>query len=140
MASAQERAQIGRITKALERVAGRLVTKITLDVDANLRESTPVDTGWARANWVPAIGSPYIADLSGIDPSSEHQAVASAQGRASAGQAAVLGYKLGPRVFVTNNVPYISRLNGGSSAQAPAGFVQRAISKALTQDIRSFRG
>ena len=43
-------------------------------------------------------------------------------------------------MFVSNNVKYITRLNDGYSRQAPAGFVQSAIRKAVTQDIRSFRG
>ncbi len=36
----------------------------------------------------------------------------------------------GGRLFLSNNVPYISRLNDGSSGQAPAGFVQAAIARA----------
>jgi hypothetical protein len=39
-------------------------------------------------------------------------------------------YKLkkpGEQIHITNNAPYIRQLNDGSSKQAPAGFVERAI-------------
>lgn len=136
---ANNRAQVRAIVKELRNVTARLITKITLDLDANLRESTPIDTGWARANWVPAIGTPHLENLEGIDPKSVD--VSAAQQKAANGKARVLGYKLVKgKVFVTNNVPYISRLNAGSSKQAPAGFVQRAIAKAVTVDIKGFKG
>ncbi len=128
--------QIRAIVKGLERLTERIVTKITLDITANLIETTPVDTGWARANWVPAIGMPLEANLDGIIPTSQDAAsAASEQQAAIAG--IVTGYKLSMgAVFVSNNVPYIVRLNEGSSAQAPSAFVQRAIEKAVTQDIK----
>ena len=130
--AAKDRAQIRAIVRSLERLTGRVVTKITLDVTANLIEETPVDTGWARANWVPAIGAPVIKDLTGAERN-----VAAANGEQAAGQAKVLGYRLDRgRVFISNNVPYIMRLNDGHSRQAPAGFVQRSIRKAVTKDIR----
>lgn len=95
-----------------------------------------MDTGWSRANWVPAIGAPLLTDLSGIEPSVAGASSAGAkQQSALAGVAS--GYRLGRgSVFVSNNVSYIVRLNDGSSRQAPSGFVQRAIAKTVTQDIR----
>ncbi len=130
-----ERAQIRTIVRSLEQLAGRVVTRLTLDVTANLVETTPVDTGWARANWVPAIGAPVIKDLTGAGRN-----VAAASAEQAAGQAGVLSYKLNRgKVFVSNNAPYITRLNDGHSRKAPAGFVQRAIRKAVTEDIRGLR-
>lgn len=128
--------QIRAIIKGLERLTERIVTKITLDVTANLIETTPVDTGWARGNWVPAIGAAFEADLAGITPTPQDAATAAA-GQQNAIAGIVAGYKLSRgAVFVSNNVPYILRLNDGSSTQAPSGFVQRAIKKAVTQDIK----
>lgn len=37
----------------------------------------------------------------------------------------------GPQTHIRNDVPYVGRLNDGGSAQAPAGFVERALSEAL---------
>ncbi|MEE8608999.1 MAG: hypothetical protein V3S55_15450 [Nitrospiraceae bacterium] len=122
--------QVRTIVQALEKVTERIVVEVTLDVTANLIEETPVDTGWARANWVPSIGTPFEANLSDV-PSDPRQAAAAATRQESA-EARMLTYKLDRGVvFVTNNVPYITKLNLGSSKQAPAGFVQRAIAKAV---------
>jgi hypothetical protein len=128
--------QIRTIIKALDRVSERTIIKITLDIVANLIETTPVDTGWARANWVPALGAPYVASLDGIRPTT--QMATSAAGEQSSKLAGVAGgYRLEQgKVFISNNVPYILDLNAGSSSKAPVAFVQRAIVKAITQDIR----
>ena len=130
--------QIRAIVRGMERVTERVVTKITLDVTANLIDDTPVDTGWARANWVPAIGTPVIHDLTDI-PSTVPNATSAAGTQQQALAAVVAGYRLARgKVFVSNNVPYITKLNDGSSQKAPVGFVQRAIRKAVTQDIKGF--
>lgn len=126
--------QIRAIVQGMELLTERIVVKITLDVVANLIETTPVDTGWARANWVPAIGAPFKEDLSRVRPDAASAGQASGKQQAAVG--AMASYKLvRGSVFVSNNVPYINRLNAGSSQQAPAAFVQRAIEKAVTRDI-----
>ena len=38
-------------------------------------------------------------------------------------------------VHITNNVPYIEALNEGHSPQEAAGFVQRAIARALQDPV-----
>ena len=130
------RKQVTAIVRSLERFTERLIVKITLDVTANLVETTPVDTGWARANWVPSVGTPVVKNLKGAE-----RIVSAAAAEQAAGQAQAIGYKLARgRVFVSNNVPYILRLNDGYSQQAPSGFVQMAIRKAVTQAGRGFRG
>ena len=127
-----ERQQIRAILRGVGEFTGRLVTRITLDINADLIMHTPVDTGWARANWVPRIGQPFEG-TSGTRPAAGSTFSGGAE--QAAGQAAVLGYKLSKGlVHVTNNVPYIEALNDGHSPQEPAGFVQRAIARAL-QDV-----
>jgi hypothetical protein len=126
--------QIRGILKGLGTVTEKVIKKVTLDLTANLIESTPVDVGFARANWVPKIGSPYEANLSGVNATS--QSTANARNVQSAATAAITGYKLpAGSVFVSNNVSYITALNDGSSKQEPKGFVQRAIRKAVTVDL-----
>ncbi len=130
--------QIRAIVRGMNGIAERVIRKVTLDVTANLIETTPVDTGWARANWVPSISAPFIASLANAQRTPAD--VSSAVGQQGEGKAKVFGYKLHMgKVFVTNNVPYIIDLNLGSSRQAPAAFVQRAIAKAVTLDIRGFK-
>lgn len=121
--------QIRIIVGGLEQFSEREIIRLSLEVTANLIEATPVDTGWARANWVPSIGQAYEAAVgNGGDPGQ----VSSMRKKQSSGKAELAGYKLtkGP-IFVTNNVPYIQKLNEGSSAQAPSGFVQQQVEKAI---------
>ena len=134
------RKQVTAIVRDLDRFAERLIVKITLDVTANLVEATPVDTGWARANWVPSVGQRSRRPAQSFPGRTPSAFVQTAAAKQSVGQAQAVGYKLERgRVFVSNNVDYILRLNDGYSRQAPAGFVQRAIRKAVTM-ARRFRG
>ena len=124
--------ETARVTEALERGIGRLVQRLGLDVNANLIARTPVDTGWARANWLASIGAPIERDLSAVDPNTG--IISSARGEQASGQAAIATrYNINQgSIFIVNNVPYIIFLNFGSSAQAPAMFVEQAISDAIT--------
>lgn len=122
-------AEIGR---ELEIFVERLITKITLDIIANLTETTPVDSGWARANWIPGLG------LSDVPPAPQpkDRLTGSAEGaKAAAISSVISGYRFPGILQIGNGVPYIGRLNDGHSQQAPAGFVQRGINKALTIDL-----
>lgn len=116
-----------KLTATVEKAAKALVLAIT----ANLIAATPVDTGWARANWIPSIGDP----VSAVAGSRESVSPADQQ----AGQAQVLSYKLAAgTLWVANNVPYVRFLNYGTSAQAPAGFVEVAIAQALSKVREKF--
>jgi hypothetical protein len=109
--------QAAAIAARLRAEIARATSGLTLEITANLIEATPVDTGLARASWVPAIGE-----------------TASATGAAAqaAGVAAVTSYKLGDGpLSITNNVPYIERLIAGSSSQAPIGWDLAAIDTAV---------
>lgn len=127
--------QAKRIGDELERVAERAVIKIALDIHANLvaapgEGGTPIDTAWASANWIPSVGSPHSDTVGSRD-----QVSTSVQQQ---GINQLLAYRLSKgKAYNTNNVGYIELLNLGSSPQAEAGFVQRAIAKAVKQDIRS---
>lgn len=112
------------IRAALERRVEQAVAALATGATAELIAATPVDTGWARANWVPSVGAPAAGTVGSPEaPSGAAQA---------AGLAEVVRYKLEDgSAFVANNVPYIRRLDAGHSAQAPAGFVRTAIAKAV---------
>ena len=128
--------QITIVLTALESFTENLIKKMALDVVANLRKpgsqgGTPVDTGWARANWIAQIGSPVTKAVG------SQENVAAAEGATQAGLGSLLAYKLrAGSVFITNNVPYILKLNDeGSSSQAPKGFVQAAITAAVQLNV-----
>jgi hypothetical protein len=124
--------QIKIIVGDLENVAEKVIKALTLEVTAELQESTPIDTGWARANWVPKIGEPSTESRPKIEAN-----LPSAQVEQQKGLGEVLsGFKLSRGlVSIANNVPYIKRLNEGSSKQAPAAFVQQAISRAVQKVV-----
>lgn len=123
-------ADIRRTISAVERTAERVIKRIGFSVHGKLVTSTPVDTGWARANWVVSIGAPF-------------QGVAGSPGAVTTGPQAdgtarLLVYSLtqSPLIWITNNVPYIRKLNEGHSKQAPANFVERAIDQGVAAVVR----
>lgn len=115
-----------------------LCVDITLNVTANLKASTPKDTGFAAANWVPTKGSPDRTRIRRRDRSPE-SAVRRATVQATK-ESEVRSFKLRDgKLSVVNRTPYLEQLNEGHSDQAGPGFVQRAVRKAVTTDLRNFR-
>lgn len=130
--------QIRVVVSSLNGFVELLMKKVALDIVANLSAApgeggTPVDTGWARANWVPQIGSPKTS-VSGSRAQAEKGLLPSDQQTGIAQVATSYKLARGP-IHITNNVPYIQRLDQGSSKQAPRGFIRRAIKKAVTVDL-----
>jgi hypothetical protein len=95
---------------------------------AQLIQMSPVDTGRFRNNWYLSIGySPNVATNTGADKSGSAALTRIANGLGSA--------KLGDLIWITNNLPYATRLEYGYSKQAPAGMVR--ISAARFQQYLS---
>ena len=104
--------------------------KIILDVCSRVILRTPVGFppswthkappgyagGHARANWQASMGSPAGGVVEGIDPTGQ-EALAAAMAVSEG-----IGNDDRP-YFLTNNLPYIDRLENGWSHQAPAGMV-----------------
>lgn len=141
MADADDRRDI---IVELERAVSQEVGKLQLRVLQALTFATPKDTGYAQSAWTPSSGRP---GPSGPDkpPSHTHKdpndprwravrAAASARiaKNLRVSQDLVRSYQLrnGP-VYISNNVPYIGVLNGGSSSQAPKRFVEAAVETAV---------
>jgi len=99
----------------------QVARKSVLEVFKGIIMDTPVKSGRARGNWQGTIGAPASGELEVEDPSGSKTI--------SAMQAQVLAWKAitGVSILLTNNVPYIGRLNGGSSTQTPARFVERNV-------------
>ena len=122
------------IDKASE-TADAEVRKICLDLLTGIVLKTPVDTGRARANWFTSIDSPSTNITESRDPSGS-SAISSGMGAISKATGNVL--------WITNNLPYIYRLEfgtynngpktiGGFSQQAPAGMVRVTINDITRQ-------
>lgn len=110
-----------RVTAEFLRALQKEIKIIALDINEGLIDKTPVDTGWAKANWIPSIGTPFEGPVGARDSFDT--------GEQELGMAAVASqYQLsdGP-VFITNNVPYIEALNAGHSPDAPAGYIEAIV-------------
>ncbi len=87
---------------------------------------TPVLTGHARRNWQVSWGSPTGNELPGFDRAGG-ATVSTGVSRMKTGRTRNAFLP----VVIENNVPYIGRLNAGSSRQAPSNFVELSITKAI---------
>lgn len=104
----------------IERACKALILEIVRELKT-LGTGTPVDTGHARANWIPSVGQPNT-----------QEAPDASTALAAAGAAQVMAYKLAQgRLYVTNVVDYVRKLNDGWSAQAPAMFVESCVARAV---------
>lgn len=110
---------IVNIEKDLELFTTKELRKLALAVDTAIVLSTPVDTGAARSNWLPSVNNPIETISETLDPSGQ----SSIDNMKSVSNSA----KFGDDIWITNNLPYIGRLNDGYSLQAPAGFVEKAV-------------
>ena len=115
------------MTKFVE--VGNVVTKLVnvktrqflLDVWTDLVDSTPVDTGKARASWKISPGTPTTKEL----PDGTY------------------GYPPLPDLdrytrnwtkwYISNTAPYIQFLNAGWSQQAPVGFIETTIQRNIVR-------
>lgn len=125
--------RIREIAVGVETNANSVVRKTVITVASAVALRTPVDTGRARANWRTNIGGPLVTPVESFPRGKDGSTGASAAGQAISDATTKMGqYKeSGTPVFISNNLPYIGRLNEGSSKQAPAGFIESAIAAGL---------
>ncbi len=123
-----------RITVQGRRIAentDRLVRRVALAADQAVVMGTPVDTGRARSNWIAQIGSAPSGTVEPYAPGEAGSTTgANSQAALDQAEAVISGYNSGQEIHITNNLPYIQRLNDGYSAQAPANFVEQAVAEA----------
>lgn len=108
----------------------------------DLVSHTPVDVGEAMSNWRVSLNKPEDEILPAYNPSPSgkmrggvwtHTVEPVVTYFANVGEAtAQIEEALAPKqpgepIYITNNEPYIQKLNDGSSTQEPAGFVDRAL-------------
>lgn len=116
--------------RSIEPAIGSEVNKAAGLILATVIPATPVDTGRARGNWQVGLGNSVRQEINRLDKTG---AATVAQGNAH-----IASRPPGMTIYISNNVPYIGRLNEGYSAQAPAGFVELAVRAALAH-IRNAR-
>ncbi len=93
-----------------------------IEVGTRLINKTPVDTGRARGGWLPSVDSPAKGE-GVLDPTGAYAL------RRLQSAFKPTGYNAYSTLYITNNVPYIGRLNEGSSRQAPANFVEQTVAE-----------
>lgn len=108
--------------------ANRLGGIVTMILVRELLEKTPVDTTQALSNWQVTLDRPAQTFIDAYVPGyGGYTSNASAAATVWEANIALDAKKLGQKIYVTNNAPYIRKLNSGSSKQAPAGFVEAAL-------------
>lgn len=107
--------QLGDFAKRAGLNCDLVARKAGIEMTSQIVIRTPVDTGRARSNWTTTIGRADYAVTESFD-----KAGASAVARATA---ALASFKCGPSIWIANGLPYIGRLESGSSRQAPSGMV-----------------
>lgn len=128
-----------------------VIVAMALNLAENIIRATPVDTGWARANWYPTINrKPDPPNTGKSNPNHDAQTTVGMRGKAkrvalaknsTAGAQQSLdrtgqvfsGGKSGDVFTLANGVPYIAMLENGYSKQAPLGMVANSVAK-----IRNF--
>ena len=93
--------------------------KIALELFRRVILKTPVDKGGARSNWQASLGSPATGTVDATDT----QAGPTFRKVVSATE----GFDVGDTIYLANNLPYIRRLEEGSSQQAPQGMVALTV-------------
>lgn len=115
------------------REANRVKWQAALAVDQAVVLGTPVDTGTARSNWVVSLDEPSDRTQEAYTALADGDMSETANARAAMAQGAGVIARALPEqdIHITNNLPYIVPLNEGSSAQAPAAFVEEAVDAGL---------
>jgi len=107
-----------KFSKESELKASIVFRKVVIDLFGRVVLDTPVDTGAARGNWYPTMTTPASGTRKRLDKTgSKAQAEVSALSQKA---------ELGKTAWLTNNLPYILRIenDGWSKVKAPDGMVK----------------
>ena len=116
--------RIERVGDDVEDGVNRVVRQAAVAVNQTVTLATPVDTGRARANWQVGIGAPVLEATEDTDKDGGPTI------NRNNGKIALRRER--QTIYISNNVSYIGSLNAGSSAKAPAGFVEEAVSTGVS--------
>lgn len=116
----------------IEKNTAQLVRDTIVEVGTTVIRRTPILSGKARRNWISQIGDmpSRVLDAPSTPVMGETESILGVYQMAAA-------YKSGNIAHITNNLPYISRLNDGYSKQAPSMFVETAIQAAVRRINRT---
>ena len=112
---------VSRVNKRIDTV----IRKSTIELFGSVIKMTPVDTGRAKGNWQCSIGSPITSETDRLDSAK----LDSTNGSVAYADVIKTVKGTGNVVWLSNNVPYIQRLEYGSSKQAPSGMVRLSVQR-----------
>ena len=125
---------------AIKEAASDAAVKTAVTVVSDLAFKTPVDTSDAISNWQTELNTPASGERNPYFTGSRGSTqLASANATIQNAKAKLVGKKPDQDIFISNLLPYIADLNNGTSAQAPAGFVERAILIGRKSAKRNFK-
>ena len=121
-----------RVSRRLENGLEKVIATVGNEIGITLLPATPVKTGFTRGNWRPTLNVPSTRPVTFLDPT----------GQATIARIATVSksWKVGDTLFIVNNTPYIELLNAGSSPQAPADFVRKAVDASVSRALATFGG
>jgi len=100
-----------------------------------ISSETPVDLGTARSRWIVSVGAPMLdpPEVAGLSDDEVRALAAKTYARnQTRAQGVAAKYRIEQgSAYIANATPWIVPLNEGSSSQAPAKFVERALETAV---------
>lgn len=87
---------------------------VTIKWFSSTVQSTPVDTGRLRGNWIVSADAPVVSELARLDKT----------GRIVNSEITLTVKGVGHVNYMTNNLSYAQKIEYGGSNQAPAGMVR----------------
>ena len=123
-----------KIESKIDRTLDKGIRATLFEVSTAIIKGTPADTGRARGNWQASVGrgATGVVAAAGSVGSSEAKAIAEVDQTVSVA--------VGDLYYLTNNLPYIERLEYGWSQQAPGGMVRKNMqnfNRLLVKNIKA---
>lgn len=137
-----------KVALAVVQDANTFESEVISNTVAELAKNTPIDTAKARSNWAVSINNPFSGIRAAFSPflsrykHGDGGTMGETRNQAGVVWAAASVLKTnkdGAPVYISNNLPYIQRLNEGWSDQAPAGFIQAAVIAGRARAVTLFR-
>lgn len=119
---------VNKFAKTAPEQANAVIRKSTLELFTDVVMDTPVDTGRARGNWQVSFGSPASGVLDERGDKESDNKTSSPTARVVTD--ALNSDRTTSVIFLTNNLPYIKKLEYGWSKKAARGMVRKNLLKA----------
>lgn len=128
---------VNKFAQRVPQLANQVIRKSSLELFTDVVMDTPVDTGRARGNWQISFGSPASGVIS--EQGDKEGDSASSSPTVQKITDALNSDRTTLTIFLTNNLPYIKKLEYGWSKKAARGMVRKNLMKANIQLLKNIR-